>query len=107
MGRKKTAISQSKLLNSTESDKEPEPLEPKHVEVTEARKPAATKHIDNEEKKKVSKHRTAKDLTEGGFSTYIGNVEDVDFSDPEQVLKASYNPKDFFFRLRAISIESL
>jgi len=90
---KKTVTPKPKL---TESDKEPEPPEPIHTEVIEARKPAATKHIDKEEKKKVSKHRTAKDLTEGSFSTYIGNVEGVDFSDPEQVLKASYNPKDFF-----------
>jgi len=56
----------------------------------------AAKNIDKEEKKKVSKHRTAMDLTEGGFSAYIGNVDGIDFSDPEQVLKASYNPKGYF-----------
>ncbi|MFK5948163.1 MAG: hypothetical protein QM500_05275, partial [Methylococcales bacterium] len=55
-----------------------------------------TKQIDKEEKKKVSKHRTAMDLTEGSFSAYIGNVEGVDFTDSEQVFKASYNPKGYF-----------
>ncbi len=60
------------------------------------RKQAATKHIDKEEKKKTSKHRTAKNLTEGNFLAYLGNVDGVDFSDPKQVLKASYNPKSYF-----------
>lgn len=54
------------------------------------------KKIDRAEKKKVSKHRTAKDLTEGSFSTYMGNVEGVDFSDPKQVLTASYDPQHYF-----------
>jgi len=54
------------------------------------------KNIDKEEKKKVSKHRTAMDLTEGSFSAYIGNVDGVNFSDHEQALKASYNPKGYF-----------
>ncbi len=56
----------------------------------------AAKHIDKEEIKKTAKHRTATDLTESGFSSYIGFVEGVDFSDPQQVLTASYNPKDYF-----------
>lgn len=68
----------------------------KTIEEVAERKQAATKHIDNEEKNKVSKHRTARDLTESNFSAYIGNIEGVDFSDSEQVLKASYNPKSYF-----------
>ncbi len=63
--------------------------------VTKEKVPAA-KNIDKEEKKKVSKHRTATDLTEGGFSTYIGIIDGIDFSDPEQALKASYSPKGYF-----------
>jgi len=62
---------------------------------TEKQQPA-TKNIDKDEIKKTSKHRTAKDLTEGHFSSYIGHVEGVDFSDPEQVINASFNPKEFF-----------
>lgn len=54
------------------------------------------KKIDTEERKKVSKHRTAKDLSEVSFSAYIGHVEGVDFTDRDQVLLASYNSKHFF-----------
>ncbi len=54
------------------------------------------KHIDNEEVRKTSKHRTAMDLTEGNFSSYIGYVEGIDFSDTKQVRTASFNPKRFF-----------
>ncbi len=74
---------------------DPAPVK-KTIEEVAERKQAATKHIDNEEKNKVSKHRTARDLTESNFSAYIGNIEGVDFSDSEQVLKASYNPKSYF-----------
>ena len=65
-------------------------------ETVAEKKQAGNKHIDREEIKKVSKHRTAKDLTESGFSAYIGHIEGIDFNDKEQVLKASYHPKSFF-----------
>jgi len=64
--------------------------------VTTEKKQAAIKNIDKDEIKKTSKHRTAKDLTEGGFSSYLGHIEGVSFSDLEQVLNASFNPKEFF-----------
>lgn len=60
------------------------------------KKPAVKKNIDREEKKKTSKHRTAMDLTESGFSAYLGHTDGIDFSDREQVLTASYNPKNYF-----------
>ena len=69
----------------------------KKKEVPQVDKKQSTKRpIDTDERKKVSKHRTAKDLTESGFATYIGHVESVDFTDREQVLKASYHSKEFF-----------
>lgn len=76
---------------------EPVPEKAKKMEAPVAeKKQAGVKHVDGEERKKTSKHRTAMDLTETGFSAYIGLVDGVDFSDPQQVLKASYNPKEFF-----------
>jgi hypothetical protein len=54
------------------------------------------KPIDLEEQKKTAKHKTAKQFNEGGFLSYLGTVPDIDFEDPEQVLKASYNPKQYF-----------
>ncbi|WP_031433290.1 hypothetical protein [Methylomarinum vadi] len=54
------------------------------------------KNIDEEERKKITKHKTAKQFSEGGFSSYIGFVPDIDFDDKEQVLTASYNPKNYF-----------
>lgn len=52
--------------------------------------------IESEEKKKTSKHLSADRLNEGGFSAYIGVAEGIDFSDIKQVLKASYNPRNYF-----------
>jgi len=75
---------------SPEQESIPEP-EPK-----KEKKQAGTKTIDSEEGKKTSKHRTAMDLSEKGFSAYIGHIDGVDFSNREQVLLASYMPKSFF-----------
>ena len=52
--------------------------------------------VSSNEKKKTLKHRTAIDLTDEVFSSYIGHVEDIDFSDKEQVLLASFNSKHYF-----------
>ncbi len=58
--------------------------------------PPEKKHIDNTEIRKIAKHRTAMDLTEKSYSSYIGFVEGINFSDPQQVILASYNPKDYY-----------
>lgn len=55
----------------------------------------ATK-INEEERKKVAKHKTSREFSERGFSSYIGFVPDIDFDDREQVLNAWYDPKHFF-----------
>ncbi|TAK92999.1 hypothetical protein EPO05_07335, partial [Patescibacteria group bacterium] len=59
---------------------------------------AATKkqQLDSDERKKTAKHKTAMQLDESGFSTFIGIVPGIDFNDKEQVLKASYSPKNYF-----------
>lgn len=51
---------------------------------------------DSDERKKTAKHKTAMQLDESGFSSFIGIVPGIDFSDREQVLKASYSPKNYF-----------
>ncbi len=98
------ALKQAKaLLTSTKNDSQQDyqpssasasdnPVENTQVE----KKPAASKHIDKQEIKKTSKHRTAMDLTEVRFSSYLGHLDGIDFSDPEQVLSASFNPKSFY-----------
>ena len=96
---------EAEVIPEQDAIPEPEPkiekiqpvVESKQAETKQVEtKQAGTKKIDSEERKKTSKHRTAMDLTEKGFHAYIGHVEGVDFSDREQVLKASYRPKDFF-----------
>ncbi len=59
-------------------------------------KQTGKKRIDTDEQKKTSKHQSAYQYNEGGFSAFIGIVPDIDFDDREQVLKASFNPKSFF-----------
>lgn len=96
-----TALKQAKANLTADGSKKnkvipkPEIIQKETENVVKEELPV-TKQIDKEEKKKVSKHRTAMDLTESSFSAYMGNVEGVDFTDSEQVLKASYNPKGYF-----------
>jgi hypothetical protein len=52
--------------------------------------------LDSDERKKTAKHKTAMQLDESGFSTFIGIVPGIDFNDKEQVLTASYSPKNYF-----------
>ncbi|NOQ37186.1 MAG: hypothetical protein GQ569_15055, partial [Methylococcaceae bacterium] len=52
--------------------------------------------VESDERKKTSKHATATQLNENGFSTFIGIIPDINFEDKEQVLKASYSPKNYF-----------
>jgi hypothetical protein len=56
----------------------------------------AKKILDTEEQKKTSKHRTAMQLDEKGFSSFIGTALDIDFNDPEQLLSASYKPENYY-----------
>jgi hypothetical protein len=51
---------------------------------------------DSDESKKTAKHKTAMQLDEGSFSTFIGIIPGIDFNDQEQVIKASYSPKNYF-----------
>ena len=52
--------------------------------------------VNSEESQKVSKHKTAIQLNETGFSSFIGIIPGIDFDDKEQVLKAYYSPKNYF-----------
>jgi hypothetical protein len=54
------------------------------------------KRIDLEELKKTAKHKTAMQLDENGFSTFIGIIPGIDFTDREQLSKACYSPKNYF-----------
>ncbi len=60
------------------------------------KKQAGIKNIDQQEKKKVSKHRTAMNLSEGNFTAYIGHVEGINFFDRQQALGARFDPKSFY-----------
>ncbi|NOQ17126.1 MAG: hypothetical protein GQ581_08710 [Methyloprofundus sp.] len=53
-------------------------------------------YVKSEEQKKVAKHQAAMQINEQRFSSFIGLVEGVDFSDPKQWAIASYNPKHYY-----------
>lgn len=86
----------NEALSTIEATKQDQAAKPIIEKETLIEQIVAKKNIDNEEKKKISKHRTATDLTERGFSAYIGYVEGLDYSNAEQMKLASYNPKHFF-----------
>ena len=52
--------------------------------------------IDQDEIKKVSKHRTAQQLNETHFSSFLGNMIDVDFDNKEHLAEVSYSPRDYY-----------
>ncbi len=63
---------------------------------TQDKQPETPKKIDEQEKQKTAKHKTARQFSEGLFSSYIGFVSDIDFDDKGQASKASYDPKHFY-----------
>lgn len=54
------------------------------------------KVIVESERKKTAKHQSSMQFNEGGFSTFIGLMPEIDAKDKEQVLKSSYNPKHYY-----------
>lgn len=52
--------------------------------------------IDNDEIKKVSKHKTAQQLNENRFASFIGMMMDIDFNDEAQLADSSYSPRDYY-----------
>ncbi len=91
------AIIEAKGLSkpvSTNSAPPAEPVEPLKTEepAANAKRPVS----DLNERNKTAKHKTAMQLDESGFSTFIGIIPGVDFNDREQVLAASYSPKNYF-----------
>ncbi|MGZ5000238.1 MAG: hypothetical protein ACXV7F_08055, partial [Methylomonas sp.] len=57
-----------------------------------AKKPQGAKHIDSQEQQKTAKHQSAMQLNEGGFTSFLGMVSDIDFEDRAQLLTACYDP---------------
>lgn len=57
---------------------------------------AKNQKVDLNERKKTAKHKTAMQMDENGFSSFIGIIPGIDFDDREQMLKASYSPKNYF-----------
>ncbi|MCK5872527.1 MAG: hypothetical protein KAG26_06855 [Methylococcales bacterium] len=52
--------------------------------------------IDTDEIKKVSKHKTAQQLNENRFASFIGMMMDIDFNNAAQLAESSYSPKDYY-----------
>ncbi|MCK5354026.1 MAG: hypothetical protein KAJ63_02835, partial [Methyloprofundus sp.] len=52
--------------------------------------------INPQEQKKTQKHKAAMLINEQNFSSFIGIVTGVDFSDPAQWSHANYNPKQYY-----------
>lgn len=66
------------------------------IRLKKALKKQEEKNIDNNESKKISKHQVAKELVEGSYFSYISHIDNIDFSDQYEILRASFNPKSFF-----------
>ncbi len=67
-----------------------EPPSARKIEADTSVQPAET------QARKVSKQQAALLDNEGGFTTFLGTLAEIDFSNPEQLLKANYEPKKYF-----------
>lgn len=81
-GRKQAVLATVEAEEEEEAEPETQPLK--------------TYVIDQDERKKTSKHQTAMRFDEKGFQAYIGSLSDIDVNDPAQFANASYDPKDYF-----------
>lgn len=81
-GRKQAVLATVEAEEEEEAEPETQPLK--------------TYVIDQDERKKTSKHQTAMRFDEKGFQAYIGLLSDIDVNDPAQFANASYDPKDYF-----------
>lgn len=72
------------------------PEEPAHQATEPEKQELKTFVSAYDERKKTSKHLTAKRLDEKGFHDYIGIVDDVDVNDPAQISNAHYDPANYF-----------
>lgn len=59
------------------------------------KKPPADK-AQNDEQLKTSKHRTAMQLNEGGFTAFLGMLDDIDFEDKTNLQAASFDRRAYF-----------
>lgn len=55
-----------------------------------------SKVINETERKKTAKHQSSVQFNEGGFSSFIGLMPEIDANNKDQVLRSSYNPKQYY-----------
>jgi hypothetical protein len=60
------------------------------------KKPAGVKSEENAEHHATVKHQSAMQQNEGGFTAYLGILDDIDFNNPEQLLTACFDPRLYF-----------
>jgi len=52
-------------------------------------------HADNPKPEPPQKSRRVFENNEGGYTTFLGNLSEIDFNDPEQVLNARFDAKHY------------
>lgn len=52
--------------------------------------------VDTQSEPPAQKRRSAMHMNEGGYTSFLGTLTGIDFNDPEQLPRASFNPKHFF-----------
>lgn len=59
-------------------------------------KSKAPRSTESSEHLKATKHQSAMQLNEGGFSAFLGTLSNIDFDDEAQLLTACYDPRHYF-----------
>lgn len=65
------------------------------AETDQLAQPQTQTLIPEQSSKPVDKKRSAFEANEGGYTTFLGHLAEIDFSDPEQLLNASFDPKGY------------
>ena len=84
-----------RVENSAAAEVQP-PKAPEKMAMEVFVKKTPADKAQNDEQLKTAKHRTAMQLNEGGFTAFLGMLDDIDFEDQAKLQAASFDRRAYF-----------